>query len=114
MIRKMVMEKRKPHYVLSDLKKLFGSEKTRYITAVAHKGAVSMGYMDDADMLAVVEKLCAEHFYKSMTSYENNKIWQDVYRYRDAEKTLYIKLQMSFDGKKAVLIQMKRDEGRDE
>lgn len=107
MILKKVMDKRKPHYVLSDLKRLFCSEKTRIITKRAHKEAVEMGYMDDADMLAVVEKLCSEHFYKSMTSYENHKVWQDVYRYRDGEKVLYIKLQLSVDGQKAVLIQMK-------
>jgi hypothetical protein len=33
---------------------------------------------------------------------------------RMADKALYIKLQLSVDGKKAILIQMKRDEGRDE
>jgi motility quorum-sensing regulator/GCU-specific mRNA interferase toxin len=109
-----VKEKRKPHYVLSILKELFCSEKTRHITGLAHKGAVAMGYMDDDDMPTVIGKLCSEHFYKSMTMYGNHKVWQDVYRYQDGEKSLYIKLQLSPDGQKAVLIQMKRDEGRDE
>jgi len=95
-----VMEKRKPHYALSDLKKLFCGEKARFITQQARKGAVNMGYMDDDAILAVVEKLCPEHFYKSMTSYENHKVWQDVYRYQDGEKSLYIKLQLSVDGKR--------------
>lgn len=109
-----VKEKRKPHYVLSVLKELFRSEKTRHITRLAHKGAVAMGYMDDDDMLTVVGKLGSEHFYKSMTIYANHKVWQDVYRYQDGERALYIKLQLSVDGQKAILIQMKRDEGRDE
>jgi motility quorum-sensing regulator / GCU-specific mRNA interferase toxin len=109
-----VKEKRKPHYVLSVLKELFRNEKTRHITKLAHKGAVTMGYMDDDDMLTVISRLCSEHFYKSMTMYENHKVWQDVYRYQDGEKALYIKLQLSVDGQKAILIQMKRDEGRDE
>lgn len=113
MIQK-VKEKPKPHYLLNVLKELFRSEKTRHITRRAHEGAVNMGYMDDDAMLAVVEKLCPEHFYKSMTSYGNYKVWQDVYRYQDGEKSLYIKLQLSADGQEAVLIQMKRDEGRDE
>jgi motility quorum-sensing regulator / GCU-specific mRNA interferase toxin len=109
-----VKEKRKPHYVLSVLKEFFLSEKTRHITKLAHKGAVAMGYMDDDDMLTVISKLCSEHFYKSMTIYGNHKVWQDVYRYQDGEKSLYIKLQLSDDAEKAILIQMKRDEGRDE
>lgn len=109
-----VKEKYKPHYVLSILKELFRDSKTRHITILAHKGAVAMGYMDDEAMLAVVDKLCSEHFYKSMTMYENHKVWQDVYRYQDDGKALYIKLQLSVDGQKAVLIQMKRDEGGDE
>lgn len=113
MIQK-VKEKRKPHYVLSVLKELFRNEKTRHITQVAHRGAVSEGYMSVEDIGDVIERLCSEHFYKSMTAYHNHKIWQDVYRYQDGDKALYIKLQLSIDGKKAILIQMKRDEGRDE
>jgi len=113
MIQK-VKEKYKPHYVLSILKELFRDSKTRCITKLAHKGAAAMGYMDDEDMLAVVGKLCSEHFYKSMTMYGNHKVWQDVYRYQDNDKALYIKLQLSIDGQQAVLIQMKRDEEGDE
>lgn len=109
-----VREKRKPHYVLSTFKVLFRSEKTRHITKRAHRGAVTMGYMADDDILTVISKLCSEHFDKSMTSYENHKIWQDVYRFQDGDKALYIKLQLSVDRGKAILIQMKRDEGGDE
>ncbi len=32
-----------------------------------------------ADMLAVVAGLTQRHFYKSMTSYHDHTIWQDVY-----------------------------------
>lgn len=109
-----VREKRRPHYELSKFKILFQNAKTRDITKKAHKGSVSQGYMTDEDIEGVIEKLCSHHFYKSMTSYENYKIWQDVYKITDEEKQLYIKLQFSVDGSKAVLIQMKRDEGRDE
>jgi motility quorum-sensing regulator/GCU-specific mRNA interferase toxin len=109
-----VKEKRKPHYVLSDFKVLFRSEKTRQITKLAKKGAASEGYMTTVDIERVINRLCSEHFYKSMTSHYDHKIWQDVYKYTDEEKNLYIKLQFSVDGRKAILIQMKRDEGGDE
>lgn len=73
-----------------------------------------MGYMDEDDIVSVIDRLCSDHFYKSMTTYQNHTIWQDVYRYRDENDIpLYIKLQLSVDGGKAVLIQMKRDKGSD-
>ena len=114
MIQK-VKEKHKPHHVLSVLKELFRKgEKTRAITNTALKGAASEGYMTVDDIGEVIERLYSEHFFKSMTAYHNHKVWQDVYRYQDGEKALYIKLQLSDDGQKAILIQMKRDERRDE
>ncbi|MCG6534034.1 MAG: type II toxin-antitoxin system MqsR family toxin, partial [Syntrophales bacterium LBB04] len=55
------------------------------------------------------------HFYKSMISYSNYTIWQDVYRYQDEyDNHLSIKVQFSVDGQKAVLIQLKRDEWSEE
>ncbi len=109
------MEKRKPHYGLDRFRELFRRESTRVITATAYKGAVSMGIMDENDILAVIDRLYSQHFYKSMTTHSNHKIWQDVYRYHDDEgNALYIKLQLSPDKTKAVLIQMKKDEGSDE
>ena len=109
------MEKLKPHYELKIVKKFFCSPSTRIITRTAQKGAVTMGYMSEGDMLAVISRLGAEHFYKSMTAYDNHKIWQDVYRYRgEDDNALYIKVQLTVDLEKAVLIQMKRDEGSGE
>jgi motility quorum-sensing regulator/GCU-specific mRNA interferase toxin len=113
MIQK-VKEKRTPHYVLSKIKAFFTCKRTRYITDLAHKGAAAMGYMDDDDIQTVIGRLCSEHFYKSMTAYHDHKIWQDVYKFQDGDKCLYIKLQLSVDEGKTILIQMKRDEGRDE
>jgi motility quorum-sensing regulator/GCU-specific mRNA interferase toxin len=108
------MEKRKPHYDLKKFKKLFSGPKSRVITRAAQKGAASIGYMDMDDIQTVLKKLGPEHFYKSMTTHLNHKLWQDVYKYRDDDNGLYIKLQLSLDGKEAVLVQMKKDEGDDE
>lgn len=107
-----IQVKRKPHFVLSELKVLFKNEKTRFITKKARHGAVSLGYMTVEDIEGVIERLCHEHFDKSMTTHDNNKLWQDVYKITDEEKKLYIKLQFSMDvPKKTILIQMKKDEG---
>jgi motility quorum-sensing regulator/GCU-specific mRNA interferase toxin len=108
------MEKRKPHYDLKKLKKLFSNEAPRFITATAQKGAAALGYMDEDDIVEVINKLCSQHFYKSMTTHHNSQIWQDVYKIKDDEKDLYIKLQLSADKRKTVLIQFKQDEGGDE
>jgi len=110
-----IKEKRKSHYLLSVFKKLFHNEATRSITKAAHEGAASAGYMTTDDMENVIDQLCSKHFYKSMTTHHNHKLWQDFYRYRKDDGTaLYIKLQLSPDNEKAVLVQMKRDEGSDE
>jgi len=109
------MNKRKPHTDLNAFKQLFRRGTARVITATARKGAVAMGFMDEEDILSVVNRLGPEHFYKSMTIHGSHKIWQDVYRYQDdSNNALYIKLQLSPDSRKAVLIQMKKDEGKDE
>jgi motility quorum-sensing regulator / GCU-specific mRNA interferase toxin len=114
MIHKL-MEKRKPHYELKTLKEFFYSETTRLITGSAHQNAASIGYMGVEDMLAVINRLCPEDFYKSMTTIRSHRVWQDVYRYQDDNgNNLYIKLQLSSDGSQAVLIQMKRDEREEE
>lgn len=107
------MEKRKPHYDLKTLKKLLSKETTRRVTETAQEGAALMGYPDEDAMLQVIQKLCSEHFYKSMTTKADSKIWQDVYKFKDEEKKLYIKLQICRPAgeERAILVQFKKDEG---
>ena len=107
------MEKLKPHYDLKKVKSLLCSEETREVTRTSREGAVSLGYMDVESMLSVIENLTQKHFYKSMTVIGNPKMWQDVYKIVDEHKSLYIKLQLSSDRKKAVIVQFKEDEGGD-
>lgn len=59
------MEKRKPHYDLKKLKKLFSREATRVITVTAQKGAAALGYMDEDgdvvkgdDVVALISNTC--------------------------------------------------------
>ncbi|HNQ64294.1 MAG: type II toxin-antitoxin system MqsR family toxin [Syntrophorhabdaceae bacterium] len=106
-----VRDKHKPHYSLDVIKRLFSRKKTQAITNVAQQGAVSEGYMTPQEIESVISKLTTDNFYKSMTAYQNYQIWQDVYKFNDGEKQLYIKLQLSVDGRKAILIQFKKDEG---
>lgn len=63
----------KPHY---DLEK-FKASNFR-ITKTANESAVELGF-GKKGVRQVVSTMKPEHFYKSMTSYFDNKTWQDVY-----------------------------------
>jgi len=109
------MEKLKPHYDLKKVKSLLCSEETRDVTRTSREGAVSLGYMDVEDMVSIVEILTPKHFFKSMTNQHNPRLWQDVYKIGDErdkrDNRIYIKLQLSSDKRKAVIIQFKEDTG---
>ena len=87
-------EKRKPHYSLSRLQALVRNPITREITASSRVGAAKFGWSEEEIVLCVLE-LALRDFYKSMTSYYDSKIWQDVYRPTFRGVELYVKLQVS-------------------
>jgi motility quorum-sensing regulator/GCU-specific mRNA interferase toxin len=55
-----------------------------------------MGLEDD-EVLAVIDDLKPMDLYKSMTSYNNHLLWQDVYHSSYEGIELYIKLQVKED-----------------
>ena len=97
------MEKRKPHYNLDAIKMLLLHDATRIITRSGRLGAAMLGYFDDEAMVARVMRLEGREFHKSMTTYVNAAIWQDVYRTHDGQVGIYIKLQKSLDGKGVII-----------
>jgi len=66
-----------------------------------------LGYMDEEAILDVIEDIQEDDFYKSMPSEKVPSLWQDVYRVTHDGNILYIKLQISANNKKAVIIQFK-------
>ena len=80
-----VVEKFKPTYNLDDFKK-----SDFEITQTAQKTAEDLGFkLKDIDnVISIMEN---KHFYKSMTSYANHKIWQDVYHVPYENMILYVK-----------------------
>lgn len=47
------------------------------------------------EMLATVASLTGKDFYKSMTTYANHRIWQDVYHASlSGQRTAYIKVTL--------------------
>jgi motility quorum-sensing regulator / GCU-specific mRNA interferase toxin len=93
------MEKSIPHCKLKRVKELIELDLVR-ATNIARMGATALGF-DFEGMIAVLQSLTADDFYKSMTTHADHKIWQDVYRPRvttDAgEIDLYIKLTVVND-----------------
>src|SRR5580692_8727354 len=89
------MEKRTPHCELSRVKVLVEAGKVR-TTQTARVGAVALG-LSYSDMLAVVLALKQADFYKSMTTYADHTIWQDVYRPKTSAGDVYLKLTVIDD-----------------
>jgi motility quorum-sensing regulator/GCU-specific mRNA interferase toxin len=84
------MEKFKPHCELSTVKALLKAGKVR-ITTTAYISAKAMG-LNLNRVVDVVMGLTIKDFYKSMTSYNNHREWQDVYRPTTHVGEIYLKL----------------------
>ena len=91
------MEKRTPHWKLSLIHDLVRAGRVR-ATFSASCGAAALGVHKFHDMCSVVLSLTRHDFHKSMTSYTDYKVWQDVYHGRVADgRMAYIKLSVIED-----------------
>lgn len=91
------MEKGTPHCKLSVVKALIEAGRVN-ATASAFNGARELGINDLAGMCAVVMSLTSTDFYKSMTTYADHRIWQDVYHAKTANSAdAYLKLTVIDD-----------------
>jgi len=89
------MEKQTPHCELSRVKALIDAGKVR-VTHTARTSAALLGF-DFKGMVAVVASLTMKDFYKSMTTYADHTIWQDVYRPKTLAGDVYLKLTVLED-----------------
>lgn len=72
------MEKRTPHYDLAGVQVEVARLGAAAFTKTALDGGRAMGLIT-SEMLAVIAALTRRHFYKSMTSFADSRVWQDVY-----------------------------------
>ena len=84
------MEKQTPHCKLIVIKSLLEAGKVR-TTQTARVGANELG-LSFSEMLEVVMELVPTDFYKSMTTYADHTVWQDVYRPSTKVGDVYLKL----------------------
>jgi|SRR5664280_1907854 motility quorum-sensing regulator/GCU-specific mRNA interferase toxin len=89
------MEKRTPHCQLPVVKALIRDGRVR-ATFSALSGAAALG-IDFDGMLAIVMALTTRDFYKSMTTYADHRVWQDVYRPSTEAGEIYLKLTVVAD-----------------
>lgn len=99
------MEKKKPHYSLGEIQQVVDLRKTNAFTATALIGAAELGLSPD-EAVSVVLALRQTDFYKSMTTYADHQIWQDVYHAKlKSRLAAYIKVTLRENG--IVVIQFK-------
>ena len=65
-------------------------------TWTAREGAVALGFDLDG-VIGVVLALTKADFYKSMTTHDGHRVWQDVYRPQTSAGEVYLKLTVIED-----------------
>lgn len=85
------IEKRKPTYDLEGFRQEFCSARALRMTRTAQNATLLLGLTRE-DVVQVVQSMKRDHFYKSMTSFEDHRVWQDVYHVPWDELVLYVKL----------------------
>ncbi|MGH8226016.1 MAG: type II toxin-antitoxin system MqsR family toxin [Gammaproteobacteria bacterium] len=89
------MEKRVPQYDLEVAQAMIRESKVR-ATKSALAGSAELG-LDFQGMIEIVLSLTGESFHKSMTTYHDHRIWQDVYRPETVVGDVYLKLTVIDD-----------------
>jgi motility quorum-sensing regulator/GCU-specific mRNA interferase toxin len=84
------MEKSVPHCQLLIVKSMIQAGKV-HATNSALTGGAALGF-NFHEIVDVVMSLTLNDFYKSMTTYTDHKVWQDVYRPTTKAGEVYLKL----------------------
>jgi motility quorum-sensing regulator/GCU-specific mRNA interferase toxin len=88
------VDKRTPHYDLVRVQEQVRRMGAAAFTKTALDGGREMG-LTTGEMLAVVGSLSRRNFYKSMTTYADHRVWQDVYHTETpANKQAYVKITL--------------------
>ena len=84
------MEKRKPTYDRAAFKAAFDDADKLNVTGTALRSAAALGFGRE-EIVATIRAMRRQHFYKSMTSHADHRIWQDVYHVPSEIGTIYLK-----------------------
>ncbi|WP_454858209.1 type II toxin-antitoxin system MqsR family toxin [Rhizobium binxianense] len=86
------MEKKRPTYDLEAVKAVLGSIETLALTSSALRDASALGF-DRNGIATTIQSMDRRMFYKSMTTFADHRLWQDVYHVPTEGMVLYIKFQ---------------------
>jgi len=89
------VEKSTPHCRLGRVRELVAAGRVEF-TVAARRGASQMGFGEDG-VYEVLMRLTTADFYKSMTTYHDHAVWQDVYRPVTRHGAVYLKLTVTDD-----------------
>ena len=96
------MEKYTPHYDLAAVKADVRRLRDRAFTLAAKQTGRNLGF-NISEMQKVVFKLQNAMLYKSMTTYVDHRVWQDVYHIDSHGKEIYIKVTYCSGGSPPVI-----------
>lgn len=91
------MEKYVRTYDLEGIKTAFPSVKYLRMTRTARQCIVKLR-LSLEDVITIIHALTPQNFYKSMTTYADHQIWQDVYHAEYHGVMLYIKFMIDSQG----------------
>ena len=86
------MEKLRPTYDLDAIKSAFSSVGSLSITSTAYRDAALLGF-NRQKIVEIIGQIDRKMFFKSMTTFGDHRVWQDVYHVPQGGLTLYVKLQ---------------------
>jgi motility quorum-sensing regulator / GCU-specific mRNA interferase toxin len=97
------MEKRKPLYDLAKVQEVVSDPESRPFTIAASDGGLAMGLKDN-EMRKVVLDPSHKDFHKSMTTYADSQVWQDVHHgvTPDGDE-VYINITLYPDGRPPII-----------
>ncbi len=87
-----LMEKRRQTYDLEAIKLALSSLESLAITTSALHDATALGF-DRAAIVETITGMERKMFVKSMTTFADHRVWQDVYHVPARGLTLYVKFQ---------------------
>ena len=83
-------EKRKPTYDLDAFKATFSNVERLQVTGTAVRTAAALGF-GRVEIVETIQTMRRSQFHKSMTTYADHRVWQDVYYVPSPIGPLYVK-----------------------
>lgn len=96
------MEKYTPHYDLALIKSDVRRLGRKAFTRSAEEYGEGLGFSIE-EMQVVIYELRNWMLYKSMTTYGDHRVWQDVYHTHSKGREIYIKVTYRTDGRPPVI-----------